>query len=102
MGRIMGRAFTTAAGGIRKIAAGLLVMAFSLIATGEAAQAQNPFAVAIRIDDAVITNYEIQQRIRFMQILNTQGDLREQAIEALINDCPLYTSPSPRDRTRTR
>ncbi len=52
----------------------------------QSVQAQNPFAVAVRVDDAVVTNYEIDQRARFLQVLNAQGDLRQQATEALINE----------------
>lgn len=52
----------------------------------QAALAQNPFAVAVRINDTVVTNYEIDQRARFLQVLNAQGDLREQALESLINE----------------
>ncbi|MEX3015747.1 peptidylprolyl isomerase [Gymnodinialimonas hymeniacidonis] len=64
--------------------AGLAAGALALTATP--ALAQNPFSVAVRVDDAVVTNYEIQQRALFLQILNAQGDLRQQATEALINE----------------
>ncbi len=64
--------------------AGLALGMVALVATPAAAQ--NPFAVAVRVDDAVVTNYEIEQRARFLQILNAQGDLRQQATEALVNE----------------
>jgi len=48
--------------------------------------AQNPFEVAVRIDDAIVTNFEISQRMQFLEVLNAQGDLRGQAIEALVNE----------------
>ena len=48
--------------------------------------AQNLFAPAIRVNDAVITGYEIQQRARMLEVLNAPGDTVEQAREALIND----------------
>ncbi|MBF9044726.1 peptidylprolyl isomerase [Rhodobacterales bacterium HKCCE4037] len=50
------------------------------------AQAQNPFSVAVRVDDAIVTNFEIDQRARFLEVLNAQGDLRQQAMEALVNE----------------
>lgn len=53
---------------------------------GTSAQAQNPFAAAVEVNDTIVTNYEISQRIRFLEVLNAQGDLRQQAIEALINE----------------
>jgi peptidyl-prolyl cis-trans isomerase SurA len=63
-----------------------MLVAATLIFGAQAAMAQNPFAVAVRVDDAVVTNYEIDQRARFLQVLNAQGDLRQQATEALINE----------------
>ncbi|QXT38766.1 peptidylprolyl isomerase [Gymnodinialimonas ceratoperidinii] len=50
------------------------------------AQAQNPFSVAVEVNDSVVTNFEISQRMRFLEVLNAQGDLRQQAIEALVNE----------------
>ena len=41
---------------------------------------------AARVDDAIITNYEVDQRIRFLQILNAPGATRQAAIDALIDD----------------
>lgn len=53
---------------------------------GAPAQAQNPFSAAVQVNDTIVTNFEIGQRMRFLQVLNAQGDLREQAIEALVNE----------------
>ncbi|ABD54728.1 peptidylprolyl isomerase [Jannaschia sp. CCS1] len=53
---------------------------------GGQAHAQNPFSAAVEVNDTIVTNFEIGQRIRFLQVLNAQGDLREQAIEALVNE----------------
>ena len=50
------------------------------------AAAQNPFEAAVRIDDQIVTLYEIDQRAAFLRVLNAQGDLREQALEALVNE----------------
>ncbi|MEJ6388248.1 peptidylprolyl isomerase [Gymnodinialimonas ulvae] len=66
---------------------GFVVLAAAAFILGaQAALAQNPFAVAVRVNDSVVTNYEIDQRARFLQVLNAQGDLRQQATEALINE----------------
>ncbi|GAB5446558.1 MAG: peptidylprolyl isomerase [Gymnodinialimonas sp.] len=66
---------------------GAALMALWLgVSLGTPAQAQNPFAAAVEVNDAIVTNYEISQRIRFLQVLNAQGDLRQQATEALINE----------------
>lgn len=50
------------------------------------AQAQSPFSVAVRIDDSIVTNFEIDQRALFLQVIRTPGDVRAQAIESLINE----------------
>ena len=61
--------------------------AFGLIATlsGPVA-AQNMFAPAATVNDTVVTEFEVQQRIRFLQILNARGATRDAAIESLINE----------------
>ena len=48
--------------------------------------AQNLFAPVARVNDAVVTEFEVQQRQRFLQILNAPGADRESTIEALIDD----------------
>lgn len=49
------------------------------------AQAQGANA-AIRVNDAVITQYELDQRIRLLEIFRTPGDLQATAREQLIDD----------------
>ncbi len=48
--------------------------------------AQGLFAPAIIVDDQVITRYELQQRERFLVLLNAPGNPAEQAREQLIDD----------------
>ncbi|MFA5581981.1 MAG: SurA N-terminal domain-containing protein [Paracoccaceae bacterium] len=48
--------------------------------------AQNLFAPVVQVNDHAITGYELSQRMAFMQALGSTGDIREQALEALIND----------------
>lgn len=50
------------------------------------ATAQNLFETVVTVDDAVITEYEIAQRTRFLQVLNAQGATRARAIDVLIED----------------
>ncbi|MHA7874645.1 peptidylprolyl isomerase [Roseivivax sp.] len=69
-----------------KPALGAALLAAALTLPGGTAEAQNLFAPAIRVNDAVITNYEIQQRARMLEVLSAPGDPEEQAREALIND----------------
>jgi peptidyl-prolyl cis-trans isomerase SurA len=48
--------------------------------------AQSPFSAAVRINDSIVTWYEVDQRARFMEIVRTPGNLREAALEALVNE----------------
>lgn len=44
------------------------------------------FATAITVNGLGISNYDIDQRMRFMQVLRQTGDLRKQAEDVLIED----------------
>ena len=48
--------------------------------------AQSPVSVALRVNQAVITQYELDQRVRFLGLINTSGDLQKLAREQLIDD----------------
>ncbi|QFT59778.1 Chaperone SurA precursor [Sulfitobacter sp. THAF37] len=48
--------------------------------------AQNLYAPVARVNDKVITEFEVQQRQRFLQVLNAPGTDRESVIDALIDD----------------
>ena len=65
-------------------------LALTVFALGKPAQAQttggNPFAPVIMVNDLGITGYEIDQRMRFLELLRAPGDLREAAEKALIED----------------
>lgn len=65
-------------------------LALTAFASGDAAQAQtaggNPFTPVIMVNDLGITGYEIDQRMRFLELLRAPGDLRETAEKALIED----------------
>lgn len=50
------------------------------------AAAQNLFATVARVNDKVVTEYEVQQRQRFMQVLNAPGTDRDTVIDTLIDD----------------
>lgn len=49
-------------------------------------QAQNLFAPVARVNQQAITEFEVQQRIRFLQLLNAPGATRQAALDALIDD----------------
>ena len=50
------------------------------------AQRQNPYAVTIRVNDSVITNFEVTQRILLLRAFGTSGDLEKTAREQLVED----------------
>lgn len=58
------------------------VLAFSPVT----AEAQNLFAPAVLVNEDAVTNYEIQQRQRFLQILNAPGTSSDEVLAELIND----------------
>lgn len=63
-----------------------LVLALAAaVAPSAPLRAQNPFSAALYVNDAAITNYEIEQRRRFLDFIGA-GGTRERAIERLIED----------------
>ena len=61
----------------------------TLVAAGlgaPATWAQNLFAPVAQVDEAVITEFEVQQRSRFLQVLNSPGGDRASVVEELIRD----------------
>lgn len=64
-----------------------LIVAFSLAAAfAGPVTAQNLFAPVATVNDSVVTEFEVQQRVRFLQVLNARGATRKAAIESLINE----------------
>jgi peptidyl-prolyl cis-trans isomerase SurA len=57
-----------------------------LVASAGPVAAQNPFAPALMVNEGVITNYDIDQRMRLLGALGASGDLREMAVEQLTED----------------
>ena len=51
-----------------------------------AASAQSLFGTAITVNDTIITNYELDQRARFLTLLRAPGDPAEEARKGLIDD----------------
>ena len=46
----------------------------------------NPFAPRLYVNDRVITQYELDQRARFLQLLRSPGNPEKEAMDALIED----------------
>lgn len=65
----------------------ILLIGLMLAGIGTAALAEpNPFAARIMVNDAAITNYELDQRILFLTLLRTPGDPATVAEQRLIED----------------
>lgn len=65
--------------------AAFLAFTLSAISFG-AAQAQGQFAPVITVNDRVVTQFELSQRVLLLELFRTPGDLRKQAREGLIED----------------
>jgi len=65
---------------------GAVVCALGLMGLGSMAAAQNLFAPVARVNDSVVTEFEVQQRQRFLQVLNAPGTGRDTIITTLIED----------------
>lgn len=63
-----------------------LALGLAAAAAAPASAQQSPFTPAITVNDRIVTYYEIQQRIRFFEVLNAPGDLVERARETLVNE----------------
>lgn len=64
----------------------LLRAAALALALPAMASAQSPFSAIARVDDAIISGFELDQRALFMEVIRTPGDLRSKALEALVNE----------------
>ena len=66
---------------MRSLAVGCVALSLALPAA-----AQNLFAPAARVNDVVVTEFEVAQRQRFLQLLRAPGSDRKSALDALIED----------------
>ncbi|MBT8155218.1 peptidylprolyl isomerase [Epibacterium ulvae] len=74
------------AGQFARRALATLAVAALVGTTVPAASAQGLFSPVIRVNDQAITEYELQQRARFLTVTGTPGNPLEQAREVLIED----------------
>lgn len=56
------------------------------VMTAAPALAQGLYAPVAKVNQSVVTEYEVQQRQRFLQLLNAPGATREGVIDALIDE----------------
>ena len=72
---------------LRRFGAGILGAAMALGVTVTPVAAQNPFAAARIVNESIISNYEISQRVRLLQALGLNSpDVKDIAIQQLTED----------------
>ncbi|MEP6265711.1 MAG: peptidylprolyl isomerase, partial [Paracoccaceae bacterium] len=64
----------------------LIAACLAFAVGGTTTDAQNAFASVARVNESVITEFEVDQRIRFLQVLNAPGATPDGALDALIDD----------------
>lgn len=62
------------------------ILTLAVLSLGQTAEAQNPYAPALTVNESVITRYDIDQRSVLLEALGATGDVRADAIEQLIDD----------------
>ncbi len=72
--------------GLRRLWAVAALGLIALASVPSAATAQGQFAPVVRIDGDVITAYELSQRQAFLTLLRAPGDVRQLALDQLINE----------------
>lgn len=70
----------------RSCIAALSCAALLALAAPSPSSAQSLFATAIKVNERAITNFEIEERIRFLRLLRAPGDHKSLAREQLIDD----------------
>jgi peptidyl-prolyl cis-trans isomerase SurA len=70
---------------MRMLSRVLLVLALALTLP-VAGRAANPFEPALTVNTGVITRYDIEQRIKLLDALGADGDLRKLAVQQLTED----------------
>lgn len=68
------------------VALSLMAALTSLFASSAPLSAQNLFAPVARVNEGVITTYELNQRIAFLTLLRATGDVRKMAMEQLVQE----------------
>ncbi len=63
-----------------------LTLCLTFVALSATAQAQNMFAPAAKVNEQAVTNFEVDQRAKFLTLLRSPGDPQEEALKALVNE----------------
>lgn len=71
---------------MRQFLSGIALAATITLGAPLAGSAQNLFEPVVYVNDGAVTRYEVEQRLRFMQLLGAPGTSPAEAEEALIDD----------------
>jgi len=63
-----------------------LTVCLSLVMFAVPVMAQNPFTPAAKVNEQVVTYFEVDQRAKFLTLLRAPGDPNEEALKALVNE----------------
>ena len=83
--RLLARLCLTGGAALLALTAGLVPGLAPQPAQAQQAQG-SPFAPVLQINDTVITQYELDQRILFLKLLRVPGDPQKEALKALTQD----------------
>ncbi len=64
----------------------LMLVAVAASGLPGAGWAQGLFQPVVLVNDKAVTRFEVEQRIRLLEVLNTAGDLEQLALDGLINE----------------
>ena len=64
----------------------LILACVSILMLSLPVSAQSKFAPAVVVNDKAVTNFEVEQRIKLLQLLRQPGNLEEEALNGLIDD----------------
>lgn len=70
---------------LNRLTRSIAVLGLGLM-TAAPVSAQNLFAPVAKVNESVITEFEVQQRQRFLEVLNAPGATREGALTSLIDE----------------
>ena len=70
---------------LNRLTRSIAVLGLGLM-TAAPVSAQNLFAPVAKVNESVVTEFEVQQRQRFLEVLNAPGATREGALSSLIDE----------------
>ena len=71
---------------LRPMRAGLAALLITALTLPAAPARSGPFTPVVMVNDSAVTGFEIDQRLRFMQLLNAPNATRHEVEEELISD----------------